>query len=343
VIARPRTPLLVGLGIVLAGGLIFALLKSQTPDSIADEAATETNAQATVEGLADSLGRIPVSSATEVESIPASEPSLADTILNCLFQPDPIACLESLDLTTISPEEIARVLSNEGVPRANLTSFLAMVLFKGQPGEASVRMDTVLQIMGGFSTARSGLFEGAIATLERDHKFWVQEFLTSLTPNDFFNPDRTDLMALVIWEIDMESPRIDQIIMDGGKGEWGGTVEQIARAFVVTLAESAHSDASKKFQYMYEALDSPFLAADQSRVLAQHSLHFAGTMGKRGNASPEQVEEMITFLLTDPRLQEYSAHQFLQELGLSVEYGGLDKDVVLSLASKARDAIALNK
>ncbi len=267
--------------------------------------------------------------------------TLVDNILNCLLESDPKLCLSQLDLGLITPEEIGEVLATAGIPRLSKITFLAEVLVKCEPGEAATLMDTVCQILGGDPSDHFAWFEAAISRVEVEYSFWLEDFITAITPDEIFYDNGTDLMPLIFWKIQVETPRVDQMILEGGMGQWGGTPEQIERAFVVTMAAFSESNPIDCFEYSYEALNSPFLTADDAKPLAQNSLFFAGIMGQNGEAEPEEVEALLSFLLSDIRFQRAAAAQFFEETRTSATFGGLDESTFSSLSFRAREIIEM--
>ncbi len=204
----------------------------------------------------------------------------------------------------------------------------------------SFHLDTICQLMGGRPSAHSRWFESAISQAERVNRLWVANFLATLTHNSFFFDNGTDLLALLVRRLSLQSPEVNQMLFEGGMGEWGGTSAQIERAFVVTMVGQFKQDPQGSLGYALDAIRSPFTTLQAGNSLAQQSLFFVRVMSQRGEVLPQDVERMVVELFSEPRFQRASALQFLAD-SESGQFGSLEETLVATLRDTAKGDLDL--
>lgn len=263
----------------------------------------------------------------------------APELIECLRREAYKDCLLELDLFAVSPEQIAIVLESEDIPGLRRQHFLAEVLLVCEPSEALLVMDSVCQLMGDRPSENYSWFEGIISILETRDPFWVKGFVLSITPSSIYDPDKTDLLPLLFRRIDMDTPRVDQIIRDGGLGKWGGTQFQIERSFVVSMANSYSLEQGAALQYAFEGMESPFLSSEEGASVVRHGLFFVGVMGQRGSLAQVDVENYVLQALSHPTYQLSGARQFLHESRGGSSYGGLDPSILSGLVTRATEIV----
>ncbi len=260
--------------------------------------------------------------------------SKIEALISCLQSKHKDVCLSDFDLILLSPEVVAEILLMKEISDVVKVDFICAILARTDPGEAPIYMDTICQLMSDEHSDNFRWFEGAISLMERDHEYWVQDFLSAITPRSIFFDDGTDLMPLLMRRLKMDSPAFDRILLEGGRGEWGGTSFQIERAFVVTMSEFSQNDPTAGLEYAWEALQSPFIDDQAGASIAQHCLFFTRILGQRNEIGPAEIEGMVEQLFSNPRFQLASATQFLADSG-SGKFGGIDETLVANLRERA--------
>jgi hypothetical protein len=136
----------------------------------------------------------------------------------------------------------------------------------------------------------------------------------------------------------MESPIVDQLILEGGRGEWGGTPDQIERAFLAAMSSLSEDNPQGALDYSLEALRSPFPSNETAISFAQHSVFFVKILSQRGEISGAQVEDVPGQLFSDNRVQEGSAIMSLKNIR-GDRFGTLDATVVADYRRRAEKII----
>lgn len=238
------------------------------------------------------------------------EVELREQILKCLYSEEPMVCIDGLDFTQMSPEDVGRIVQNFHGKRGVALDFLCVVLLQRSPADAIEFLDRLHVLAESGSPQQSHWPEAALKQMQSDHPTWVEDFLSSLTPGSFFKEGQSDIMTLAV--LYLEKPEsIDRMIAEGAKGEWGGTPGQIGRAFNVTLSRLSREDTDAAYSFCLEALNSSVISADTGYGVAQHALFYVDRFGEAQAITSEQALEVVELIFADIRFQLAGAAQFL--------------------------------
>lgn len=244
---------------------------------------------------------------------------------DCLKLPDPEGCLDGLDLTGLTLQQIAATLNDPEIHASIRSRFLQRLLLQRHPSEFAAFAEELQALLHGRGWRRFTFLESAISGLAASHPAWVEDLARLLTAQDLFEEDASFALLSVMPHIPVWPDPLMTTLHDGGLGVFGGSPDQVERAFQQTLFRLSQVEAPAVFGYLQASLDSPHYADPRELGVAQHAIHFLGRFAGQSLIEGPQVMGFLDDAFQHQHFRSGAAAQFLAETE-SGSFGGLSAE-----------------